>query len=278
MAQQSVSVKRYIKEFYRRVMDDGVFDLSAQLAYYFLLSLFPLLIFAFALMSYIDLSVDQVLDMIRRYAPPEAFDVLKETLKSVAGKQHGGLLSVGVLATVWTASNAINAMIRALNRAYNVEESRPFYISRGLSILLTLAMIVVIIIALILPVFGELIGDFIFSRLGIDSDLRVAFVVLRWLFSFVVIVAVISGLYYFAPNKKLRFKDVVTGAVTAAVGWQVISLGFSYYVSSFGHYEVTYGGIGGIIILMIWFYLTGAILIIGGEINAVNWYFENKRR
>ncbi|HEX7064747.1 MAG TPA: YihY/virulence factor BrkB family protein [Bacillales bacterium] len=277
MAQQSVSVKRYFKEFFKRVMDDGVFDLSAQLAYYFLLSLFPFLIFALAMMHYVGVSSDDVLDLLKRFVPQDALDTVKGNLRGL-DQQRGGLLSIGILATIWTASNAINAIIRALNRAYNVEESRPFYISRALSILLTFGMIAVILITLLLPVFGEVIGRFIFSHLSIDPGLKTAFSVLRWLASFIIIVLVISCLYFLAPNKKLRFKDVVTGAVTAAVGWQVISLGFSYYVSNFGHYDATYGSIYGVIILMVWFYLTGAILIIGGEINAVNWYFENKRR
>lgn len=277
MAGHPVSPKRYIKVFFKRIADDQIFDLSAQLAYYFLLSLFPFLIFALTLLHYFFTS-DDVLGMIKTFVPPQSFDLIRTNLKSVLDVQRGGLLSFGILFTIWTASNALNAMIRALNKAYSVKETRSFIISRGIAVLLTIGMIVVIVIALAMPVFGRLIGDFVFSHLGLGSQFLVVWVVLRWLISFLIIVAVFSCLYFFAPNKKVYFQDVLFGAVVAAVGWQVISLGFSYYVSNFGNYRAIYGSLGGVIVLMIWFYLTALIIIIGGEINAVNWFFERKRK
>lgn len=278
MVRQPVTLGRYLKVFYKRSIDDKVFDLSAQLAYYFLLSLFPFLIFALALLSYLGITSKEVLDMIQNYTPPDSFNLIKKNLQNVLDHQHGGLLSFGIIFTIWTASNAINAIIKALNRAYNVEETRNFIIARGIAILLTLAMVVVIIVVLTLPVFGKVIGNFIFTHLGIEESFHPMLLVLRWLISFLIIVMVLTCLYYFAPNKKVYLKDVLTGAVIAAVGWQVISLGFAYYVGNFGHYETTYGSLGGVIILMVWFYLTALIIIIGGEINAVNWYFQGKRR
>ncbi|HET7580148.1 MAG TPA: YihY/virulence factor BrkB family protein [Bacillales bacterium] len=278
MAEHSVSVKRYIKVFFHRVTEDNVFDLAAQLAYYFLLSLFPFLIFAIALLSYLGLSSDDFLNMVHRMAPSQSFDLIKENLKSVLDVQRGGLLSFGILFTIWTASNAINAMMRALNQAYNVDENRHFLIARGIAILLTFAMILVIIVALAMSVFGEPLGKFVLSHLGMGREFSDVWRVVRWLISFVIIVFVFSCLYYFGPNKRVYFKDVLLGAVIAAVAWQAVSLGFSYYVSNFGHYKAVYGSLGGVIILLIWFYLTGLIIIIGGEINAVNWFFERKGR
>lgn len=255
--------------------EDEIFGLSAQLAYYFLLSLFPFLIFSLALLSYLGISSDQVLGLVESYAPEEAFHLIKRSLPDILDVRHGYLLSFGVLATIWSASNAINAIIRGLNRAYKVKESRNFFLARGMAILLTIAMIVIIIVALVLPVFGDVIGDFIFSHLQLEaSNFEALWYVLRWLFSFLLIVVVISCLYYFAPNKKLSLKDVLIGAVIAAVGWQVASLGFSYYVGNFSAYSATYGSLGGIIILMIWFYLTAMIILMGGEINATNHYLR----
>jgi membrane protein len=278
MARQPVTLGKYLKVFYKRSIDDKVFDLSAQLAYYFLLSLFPFLIFALALLSYLGITSKDVLEMIQNYAPPDSFNLIKKNLENILDQQHGGLLSFGIIFTVWTASNAINAMIKALNRAYNVEETRNFIIARGIAVLLTLAMVVVIIVALTLAVFGRVIGNFILTHFGIEESFHPMLFLLRWLISFLIIVFVLTCLYYFAPNKKVYLKDVLTGAVIAAVGWQVISLGFSYYVGNFGHYETTYGSLGGVIILMVWFYLTALIIILGGEINAVNWHFQGKRR
>ncbi|HET7658508.1 MAG TPA: YihY/virulence factor BrkB family protein, partial [Bacillales bacterium] len=220
---------------------------------------------------------DMVLGLFERFAPNESYNMIKKNLIMVLDVQRGGLLSFGILFAVWTASNAINALIRALNRAYNVEESRSFIVSKGIAILLTIGMIVVIIVALLLPVFGEALGSFLFTHLGLPEKFRVILIVLRWLVSFLFIVMILSCLYFFAPNKKVYFKDVIFGAVIAAVGWQVASLGFSYYVSNINNYTTTYGSLGGVIILMIWFYLTALVIIIGGEINAVNWFFERKR-
>lgn len=275
MASRSVHPIRYTKAFFHRVTEDEIFGLSAQLAYYFLLSLFPFLIFSLALLSYLGISSDQVLGLVESYAPEEAFHLIKRSLPDILDVRHGYLLSFGVLATIWSASNAINAIIRGLNRAYKVKESRNFFLARGMAILLTIAMIVIIIVALVLPVFGDVIGDFIFSHLQLEaSNFEALWYVLRWLFSFLLIVVVISCLYYFAPNKKLSLKDVLIGAVIAAVGWQVASLGFSYYVGNFSAYSATYGSLGGIIILMIWFYLTAMIILMGGEINATNHYLR----
>lgn len=269
----SVSAKEYIKVFVKRFTDDAVPDLAAQLAYYFLLSLFPFLIFTLALISYLPIPLEHVIELVKRFAPAGTIDLFNENLKS----ESGGLLSFGVILTIWTASNAINAMIRALNRAYNVDESRPFFVARGLAILLTFGMILAIVVALVLPVFGKVLGDFIFVKVLGLSGVNTVWLVLRWLISFLIIVTVIACLYFFAPNKKLYWKDVLFGAVVAAVGWQAVSLGFSYYVSNFGNYEAIYGSLGGIIILMIWFYLTAVIIIVGGELNAVNKYFEKHR-
>jgi membrane protein len=277
MAQARTSFKDYLKVFFKRFGDDGVPDLAAQLAYYFLLSLFPFLIFTLAMLSYIDISSDQLIRLISRLVPAETTDLIESNMKNIVDVQRGGLLSFGVILTIWSASNAVNAIFRALNKAYNVEENRPFLVARGLAILLTLAMIVVIVVALILPVFGEVIGKFILSQLGVSSNFVAVWGMLRWLISFLIIVTVFACLYYFAPNKKLYWKDVLLGAVIAAVGWQVISLGFSFYVSNFGNFSAMYGSLGGIIVLMIWFYLTALTIIIGGEVNAVNKFFERQR-
>lgn len=275
MEKNPVTPKRYFKVFYQRVLNDQIFDLAALLAYYFLLSLFPFLIFALALLSYFHFDYSQMLVLLKRFVPSQSYNLISTNLKDILSVQHSGLLSFGILFTIWTASNAINAMIRALNQAYNVKETRSFLIARGIAILLTFGMIVAIVIALAMPVFGKLIGEIIFSHL--PSQFLIVWDLVRWLISFLIIVIVFSCLYYFAPNKKVSFQDVLFGAVVSAVGWQVISLGFSYYVNHFGNYRAIYGSLGGVIVLMIWFYLTALIIIIGGEINAVNWFFERKK-
>jgi membrane protein len=258
----------FLKQLFSRFKDHAVPDLAALLSFYFLLALFPFLIFTFALLAYLPISTEDLLALISQYAPVELMTLIEENLRNVLDVKRGGLLSFSIIATMWSASNGSYAIIRSLNRAYDVEESRSFLKARAVSFFLTFSMIVAILVALILPVFGKAIGLFIFSYIGSSETFLMMWNVLRWLISFGVIVIVFAFLYYFAPNKKIEPKEVWVGALFATAGWEMVSLAFSYYVNNFGTYTATYGSIGGIIVLMLWLFLSGMILILGGEINA----------
>ncbi|MDF0725883.1 YihY/virulence factor BrkB family protein [Cytobacillus sp. S13-E01] len=259
----------FIKELIKRFDEDEIGGLSAELAYFFLLSLFPFLIFMVTLIGYLPLSQVDVLNFIREYAPGETMNMIEGNLNAILGSQNGKLLSFGIIATIWSASNGINAVVRAFNRAYDVKESRSFFVARGISILLTFAMVFVIIVALLLPVFGKQIGIFVFSSFGLSDTFLDIWNAVRWIVSALILFIVFTFLYFFAPNKRLKIREVISGAFFATFGWMFVSLAFSYYVSSFGNYTATYGSLGGIIVLMIWFYLSGMIIIVGGEINAI---------
>jgi membrane protein len=150
-----------------------------------------------------------------------------------------------------------------------VEETRSFIVARGMAILLTVAMVFVIVVALLLPVFGREIGLFIFSNFGFSEQFLTIWNTLRWLVSGMILFIVFTALYFVAPNKRLHIKDGLPGAFAATIGWIVASLAFSYYVGNFANYSATYGSIGGVIVLMIWLYLSGMIIILGGELNAL---------
>lgn len=257
----------FIKQVIRRIIDNRVPDLSAQLAFYFLLSLFPFLIFAVTLLG-LYITTEDVLALLGQYVPEDAMPFIKKNLHSVLDVDRGGLLSIGILATIWPASHATNALISSLNQAYGVKESRPFWLARGMAILLTVALIGMLLVALVLPVFGKEIGLFLFSIFGLSDAFLSIWGAFRWGLSFGLIVLVLAGMYYFAPNKRLGLKEIVVGSLFATVSWQLVSLAFSYFVSQFGNYSATYGSLAGVIILMLWFYLTGMIMLIGGEINA----------
>ena len=259
----------FFKVLYKRFFDDEVLGLSAELAYFFLLSLFPFLLFLVTLLGYLPISQAEMLGFIHQFAPGETINIIEENLNQIMGKQNGKLLSFGIIATLWSASNGINAVVRAFNRAYDVRENRSFIVARGMSILLTFAMLFVIIVALLLPVFGREIGLFVFSVFGLSGAFLSVWNALRWTVSSFILFIVFTCLYYFAPNKRLKIKEIVTGSSIATIGWILVSLAFSYYVSNFGNYTATYGSLGGIIVLMIWFYLSGMITILGGEINAI---------
>ncbi|GMB09273.1 membrane protein [Thermolongibacillus altinsuensis] len=259
----------FVRELMKRFEEDEIFRLSAELAYFFLLSLFPFLIFLLTFLSYLPVPHEDVLSFLREYAPKETVDIIETNVKQIVTNQNGKWLSFGIIAAIWAASNGMAAIIRALNRAYDVQESRSFFIARGMSILLTFAMIFVIMVALVLPVFGRMIGSFIFSTFGFSHMFLNVWNAIRWIVSFVILLLVFVALYLFAPNKRLRVRDVMAGAMFATVGWMVVSLVFSYYVNNFSNYTAMYGSLGGIIALMIWFYLSGMMIVLGGEMNAI---------
>jgi membrane protein len=259
----------FIREMVRRFQKDEIPRLSAELAYYFLLSLFPFLIFLFTLLAYLPIPHEDILSVIRQYAPKEALHLVEANIHRVMDDQNWKLLSFSIIVAIWSASNGMNAIVRAFNRAYDVEENRPFFIARGMSVLLTIGMIFVIIVALFLPVFGKTIGLFLFSAFGFSQTFLMTWNALRWVISSLILFVVFTALYYFAPNKKLRCANIVRGAIFATVGWILMSLAFSYYVNNFANYTAMYGSLGGMIILMVWFYLSGMIIVLGGEMNAI---------
>ncbi|RUQ25558.1 YihY/virulence factor BrkB family protein [Peribacillus cavernae] len=258
----------FLVNLFKRIHRDDVPGLAAQLAYFFLLSLFPLLLFLVTILPYLPFSHQDILSVVRSYAPPESMKLIEENLEEVM-RGNGKLLSFGIIATIWSASNGINAIVRAFNKAYNVVEDRHFLVARGMSIILTVAMIFVFIVALLLPVFGKQIGLLLTAHFGFSDEFIQVWNALRWVISSLVLFFVLVMLYWMAPNKKVTCLSVFPGAFTATIGWSLVSLGFSFYVDKYSNYASTYGSLGGIIVLMIWFYLSGFIIIIGGEINAV---------
>ncbi len=263
----------FIKFLWVRIGRDDIPGMAAQLAYFFLLSLFPLLIFLVTLLPYLSITQDYLLSYIRDFAPGESMDLIETSINEVMNK-NVKLLSFGIIATLWSASNGINAIVSAFNKAYDVKETRSFIVARGIAILLTLGMILVIIVALLLPVFGKHIGVFLFAKFGFSKQFLSGWNALRWLISPLFLFIIFTGLYWIAPNHKLTCLSAIPGALFSTIGWAITSLSFSFYVGNFGNYTATYGSIGAIIVLMIWFYLSGFVIILGGEINA---YFTEKK-
>jgi membrane protein len=265
-----------LKLLWHRVDEDDLPGLSAQLAYYFLLSLFPLLIVLFTLLPYFPIPHQDMLGILRDFAPVEAMDLIEKNVKDIMNHRNGGLLSFGIIGTIWSASNGINAIVKAFNKAYNVKESRSFIVSRGMAILLTFGMIFVLILAIVLPVFGREIGVFLFSQLGYTTEFIKVWDTLSWLVSAIILFLIFTGLYWIAPNVKLKCRSALPGAAFATVGWIVSSIGLTFYVGNISNYSLTYGSIGAIIVLMVWLYISAFIIILGGEINA--FYSEKNRK
>lgn len=262
-------VIQFGKKLFERIMHADVFGLAAQVSYFLLLSLFPFLLFLATLIGYFPIDEDLFMRFIESFAPDEIVDVIQSNIAHLLHGTNGGLLSIGVIGTLWSASNGINAITKAFNRAYEVEESRPFLIARLISMFLTIAMIGVISIAFLLPIFGEMIGTYVFSFLGLSDSFIELWNTLRWVVSAVVFYLVLLSFYVLAPNMKVRIKDAVFGALFATIGWQAVTFGFSYYVNTMTDYSATYGSLGAVIMLMFWFYISSIVIITGGVINAV---------
>ncbi|WP_191559656.1 YihY/virulence factor BrkB family protein [Metabacillus idriensis] len=258
-----------MKDLLRRIHQHELNDLSAVIAYYFLLSLFPLLIFLIALFPYFSLNVSPLLTWIEHYVPSETAELLTRQIASLFGETNSYILSFGLIAALWSASNATHILIRAFNRALEIKETRPFFKVRIDALLLAAGLIITITIALVLPVFGKVIIDSVTRFAPFLENLNLILNQARWILSFFMINLVLLALYYFAPNEKLGFFDIYFGSLLATTLWHISSYGFSYYIENFKGFNAAYGSLGGIIILLIWLYFTAFSILLGGEINAM---------
>lgn len=244
---------------------------GAQLAYFFLLSFFPLLIFLVTLLPYLNLKQEQVFEVMADIMPGEIFKMVEDVLSQVLTTQNGGLLSIGIIGTLWTASRGVDALIKALNKAYDVEGKAGF-INRLWSLLFTIAFVVIILTALVLPIFGQQIMNIGLNYVGLDisDEVAVLWTFLSWLMPPLLILILMTAVYWIVPNTNPRIKllSVWPGALIATVGFLALTYGFSFYIGNFGNYNATYGSIGGVIVLMLWLYFIGMILVFGGIVNA----------
>jgi membrane protein len=267
--------RRTALKIWKKLTEDDVFGRAAQLAYYWLFSIFPLLIFLTTLLAFLPMrrSLDQWIGAFSAVLPPEAYSLLNNTFQQIANQQRGGLLSFSILLMLWSSSSGMEAIITALNRAYGAAPARAWWKVRLLAIGLTLGLAVFIISALALIFFGESIGAQLARYFGFSSAFETVWAVAQLPIIVVLTLLGIELIYYFAPNIERgkngkRWQWFTPGAVFAVCLWLLISFGFRFYVSRFGHFDATYGALGGVMVLMLWLYLTGVAILVGGEINS----------
>lgn len=249
------------------IKEADVMGLSAQLAYFFLLSLFPFLLFLVTLLGFFPIDNHAFIEYIAAFLPNDVVTMIESNLTNILNNRSGGLLSVSIIGTLWSASNGFNAITKSFNKAYRVEENRSFILNRLVAIGLMIGLLVIIAIALILSVFGKVIGEQLFAFIGLDEYVN-AWNIVRWVVTSVTFFIALSLIYKLAPNEKVSFQHALTGALFATIFWQLTSLAFSFYVNTLGNYSATYGSLGTVIVLMVWFYLFGIIITTGGVINA----------
>lgn len=261
--------KGTLQDFILRIKNADIGSLGAQLAYFFLLSFFPLLIFLVTLLPYLNLKQEDVYNFLDDFMPAEVYSLIEGILGDVLTNQSGGLLSIGILGTIWSASKGVDALMKALNKAYDVDPKSGI-MNRVWSLIFTVAFVALILVALVLPIFGQQIGEFVFAFFNIESNLKPIWTTVRFILPFALIFIVMVLMYWIVPNMnpRIRVTSVLFGAVFSTIAWFVLTYGFSIYISNFGNYSATYGSIGGVIVLMLWLYFTGMILIIGGILNA----------
>jgi membrane protein len=256
---------------YNRIFEDEVFGRAAQLAYYWLFSLFPLLIFFTALLAYVPLPhfFEDLFAYLQSVLPRDAFAMLYTTFTEIRTQPHSGLLSFGILFSFWVASSGMEAIISALNTAYDVPDRRAWWQERLLAVALICGLELFVIFALALLFFGENWGERITQAFGYGETFLTVWHLVRWVGIIGFLLLALDLLYYTAPNIKQRWHFITPGALFALGCWLLLSFGFKIYVARFGRYNATYGALGGVMVLMLWFYLTGVAILIGGEINSV---------
>lgn len=267
-----IKVVLFIRILIRRIKDDNVTAMAAQLSYYLILSLFPFLIFFLNLLSYTPIARNDVLHSLIVLLPSDTQRLILGLLVETISKSSDTLLSLGAITGIWAASKGSMSLIRSLNKAYDVEEKRSYLELRAIAILFTVGLLVLLLIVLSTLVFGEILGNKLFDYLDMTQNFMEIWEYLRIIISLGSMILIFSLLYKFSPSlrnsSKINFKHTLPGAVFTSLGWIFISVLFSYYVNNFGNYGKTYGSLGGIIVLLIWLYISSIIIITGGEINA----------
>lgn len=265
-----VTPKVLLKQVAKKFIGHDVPGRAAQLAYYFLFSLFPFFIFLTALLAYVPIPdlMGQIMGLLGEFVPADAWSMVQDVVTNVVTQPRGGLLSFGILVTLWVASSALAAIADGLNEAYGVKDSRPFWRKRGIAVLLTIMIAIMLIMSMTLLVFGPELGHWLIDRFGAGSLFDIVWSLLRWPIIVVLMVVATALIYYFAPDVEQEWRWITPGSVLAVLAWIGISLGFNYYVESFGSYDKTYGSLGAVIVLLMWMYLSGLAVLVGGEINA----------
>jgi membrane protein len=266
--------KTFGKHLWTKVNRDDVLNRAAILSFYFLLALFPLLLFLIALLgSFAETGTElrrNLLTYLRAIVPVSASDLINTTVDEISKKSSGGKLSFGLLTSLWFASTAMGAIIEGLNVAYDVKETRAWWKRTLLAIVLTIALAVLIIAALALMFYGSRIAEGIANRYGLGAAFTAAWTVLRWLFVLVFVFLAFQLIYYFAPDlHEQQLRWLTPGAAVGVILWLLVSFLFGSYLNFYNTYSVVYGSLGAVIILMLWFYLTGVTILIGGEVNAL---------
>ena len=264
-------IKRFVRDFVDAFLRNDVIDLAAQLAYYALLALFPFAMFVLTLMGYIPLhGLDrQVIEALYQVVPPEVAKLVEGTLHDIVDQQRGWLLVSTLVFALWSVSGGISGLTTALNRAYDVAETRPIWRVRGRSVVVMIVGVVAAIVATTSMLVGPELLRQAWTFLGLRGGFDRLWGALRWPLALASMTSMVAFIYYFLPNVQKRRRSIMPGSIVAVLGFIIASLGFKLYVAHFASYARTYGALGTVVVLLVWLYLGGLMLIVGGQVNAI---------
>ena len=254
----------------REVLADDCLGLAAQLAYYFFLALFPALLFLVAIVSFIPVAglLDAITANLARVAPSEVLSIIQDQVLKIAHEKNGGLLTLGLLGTIWSTSSGLDAIISTLNTAYDIQEGRPWWKVKLIALGLTVSLALFIVISFTLVLVGPTLAEKAAVWAHMGPAFTWSWTILQWPVVFLLVTLAVALIYYYAPDAVQEWVWITPGSLLATTLWLLISLGFKFYVAHFASYNATYGAIGGVIILMLWFYLSALAVLVGAELNA----------
>jgi membrane protein len=271
---RSMGVKGFLKNVWAEISADGVFTWASALAYSWVFALFPLLIAMLTLAPYLpgdtkENARRQINDTIAQSMGAQAKETIGKSISDVMDQTQGGLFSIGLLLALWSASGGMTMTMTALDKAYGVKNERPFLKHRGIAVGLTLATIALVLSVMVLLPIGGAIVDYIKKWAIVGPVAVVALNILRYVVAVTLLFTIVALVYYFGPNIKQKWQTVTPGAILAVVMWILMGIGFSIYVQNFANFNKTYGALGAAIILLLFFYLSMTVLLIGAEVNSV---------
>jgi membrane protein len=259
-----------LKRTFSEVVADDVLNLAAQQAYYFFFALFPALLALISIASFFPIHnlIDETVKLLGRVAPKDVLEIIGAQIQKISEGNAVGILTIAFFFTLWSSSSAVVSMCGTLNAAYDITEGRPWWRVRLTAIGLTLGLAVFILLSMTLVVAGPALAEKTAAAFGLGPVFEWTWKIAQWPLVFLLVVTACAFVYYFAPDAEQDWVWITPGAVLATLLWVLISMGFRFYVTNFSNYNETYGAIGGVMVLLLWFYVSGIALLIGAELNA----------
>lgn len=262
---RGMSWKEFVKALYTEVNRDNLTDWAGAVTYSGVMALFPFLLFLVALASFIisPEQADQIVQQLGEVAPQNVTQIVGDRIRAISSQSQTGLLTIGAVVALWSASSGVSEVQRALNTIYGVTEGRPFWKARGIALVMTLVASALGVLAGVVAIAAGPLAS------AIPGPLGTAVAWLRLPVAGVVMMLLWALLYYALPDVEQDFRFITPGSIFGVVVWVLASFGFSLYVSNFGKYEAVYGSVGGVIVMLLWMYISSVVLLLGAEVNAV---------